>query len=266
MRHIGKIAGLALSAMAALSMTVPAFASDYSFTTTAPRDYYGSTSYEDIHGSQYNYGGKNVVDYQVPALEYGAPSTTMTGVMERAILPGLQETVATVDGTGGYGIGGSGPVVSVIPSLPGTPGISAPTITQFTNASGMVRTDGSIGTVKIPKLGITVKVWEGETNASMAKGLGHFASTSGWAGNVGVCGHNRGAKYNIGAIKNLSAGDTITYTTIYGTRTYQVSMVKIIANNDWSYLQATADNRITFTTCLENHPESRVCVQAVEVK
>ena len=43
-------------------------------------------------------------------------------------------------------------------------------------------------------------------------------------------------------------------------------MVKIIANNDWSYLQGTADNLITLTTCLENHPESRVMVQAVEVK
>ena len=43
-------------------------------------------------------------------------------------------------------------------------------------------------------------------------------------------------------------------------------MVKTIANNDWSYLQGTVDNRITLTTCLENHPESRVMVQAVEVK
>ena len=51
MKHIRKIAGLALSAAMALSMTAPAFASDYSFTTTAPQDYFGSTSYEDIYGS-----------------------------------------------------------------------------------------------------------------------------------------------------------------------------------------------------------------------
>lgn len=43
-------------------------------------------------------------------------------------------------------------------------------------------------------------------------------------------------------------------------------MVKTISNTDWSYLQATADNRVTITTCLANHPESRVMVQAVEVK
>ena len=79
---------LALAVGAALSLTAPAFASDYSFTTKAPQDYYGSTSYEDVYGSQYNYGGRNVVAYDVPELEYGRTSTTMTGVMERTILPG----------------------------------------------------------------------------------------------------------------------------------------------------------------------------------
>ena len=105
MKHIGKIAGLALSAVMALTMTAPAFASDYSFTTTALQDYYNSTSYEDVYGSQYNYGGRNVVDYDIPELEYGRMSTTMTGVMERTILPGLQQVVASTDGSG-YGLGG----------------------------------------------------------------------------------------------------------------------------------------------------------------
>ena len=112
MKHIRKIAGLMLSLTAALPLTVPAFASDYSFTTDAPQDFYGSTSYEDVYGSQYNYGGKNVVDYQVPELEYGVQSTTMTGVMERTILPGLQQTVGT--GGGGYGVAGGGGPITVL--------------------------------------------------------------------------------------------------------------------------------------------------------
>lgn len=261
MKHIGKMAGLALSAVMAMTLAVPAFAADYSFSTAAPQNYYGSTSYEDVYGSQYNYGGRNVTDYDLPELEYGRPSTTMTGEMEQVILPGLQGTAA-VDGNGGYGIGSpldgtGGP--SVLPALPD---IQQPV---YTSVSGMVRADGSIGTLKIPKLGINMKVWEGETNASMAKGLGHYSSTSGWDSNIGLCGHNRGARYNIGSIKNLMAGDIITYTTVYGTRTYEVTMVRVIADTDWSYLQGTADNRITLTTCLENRPESRVCVQAVEV-
>ena len=95
-----RLLSLVLAAGAALSLTAPAFASDYSFTTKASQDYYGSTSYEDVYGSQYNYGGRNVVDYNVPELEYGLQSTTMTGVMERTILPGLQQVVASTDGSG----------------------------------------------------------------------------------------------------------------------------------------------------------------------
>lgn len=311
MKHFEKIAGLALSVIAALSMTAPALASDYSFTTSAPRNFYGSTSYEDVYGAQYNYNGRNVVDYQIPELEYGQPSTTMTGVMERTILPRLQETVASPPGSAysslpadaessltppllisplkdsfagspygavGYGIGGSfepttvltensgvgSAAESVLPIISDTPQLTMPATPAFTSVSGMVRSDGSIGTLSIPKLGINVKVWEGETATSMAKGLGHYSSTSGWDGNIGVCGHNRGARYSIGAIKNLSAGDLITYTTAYGTRTYQITMVKVISYTDWSYLQSTADNRITLTTCVNNQPPQRICVQAVE--
>ena len=278
MRHTGKIAGLALSAVAALAMTATAFASDYSFTTMAPQDYYNSTSYEDVYGSQYNYGGRNVADYDVPEPEYGILSTTMTGVMERTILPGLQQAVAAADGTGGYGvIGSGGPITELVEDtgtgagsagtvITGNAQLTIPSFPAYTSVEGMAYEDGSIGTVSIPRLGINMKVWEGETNDSMAKGLGHFSSTSGWDGNVAVCGHNRGYTYTIGTVKDLVAGDVITYTTVYGTRTYHVTLVTVIPNNDWRYIQSTADNRITIMTCLANHPESRVFVQAVEVR
>ena len=78
--------------------------------------------------------------------------------------------------------------------------------------------------------------------------------------------HISSALYTIGNIKNLKDGDTITYTTVYGTRTYEVVTVETIASSDWSYLQATSDNRITITTCLANQPSTRGCGQAVEVK
>ena len=183
----------------------------------------------------------------------------------------LIKAVAPIVGGGGGGPiteliedtsgGSSSPGVSVIPD---NPQITVPSTPAYTSVEGMAYKDGSIGTVSIPRLGLNVKVWEGETSTSMAKGLGHYSSTSGWAGNVGMCGHNRGAKYNIGTIKNLKQGDVITYTTIHGTRTYEVTMVKTISNTDWSYLQGTADNRITLTTCVDNQPSQRICVQAVE--
>ena len=249
MKHAKRLLSAALMVTTVLSLTVSAHAADYSFTTEAPADYYPSSAYEDVYGSQYNYGGPNVVDYQIPELEFGVLSTTQTGIMERTRLPGLQSEVATVTG-GGYGIGSGVTEIADIPGLDDFPAITQP---AYTSTEGMERSDGSIGTLKIPTLGINMKVWEGETSASMRKGLGHYSSTSAWDGNIALCGHNRGARYVIGNI------------TVYGTRTYAVSMVKTISSTDWSYLQSTADNRITLTTCLANHPEKRVCVQAVEV-
>lgn len=177
--------------------------------------------------------------------------------MEKVRFPGL------VGSIGGSGIESN--ITNPIQQEPQIPSTSYQP-SAYTSVDGMERKDGSIGTLKIPSLNINMKVWEGETNTSMAKGLGHYSSTSGWDGNIGVCGHNRGAKYTIGNIKNLKDGDTITYTTVYGTRIYEVVTVETIASSDWSYLQATSDNRITITTCLANQPSKRVCVQAVEVK
>ena len=256
------LCGLILAA-ALFALPSTAQAADYSFETQAPSDYYGSTSYEDIYGSQYNYGGPNVVDYQVPELEYGVLSTTQTGIMEKALLPGLQQTVAT--GSGGYGISGGGTAVT----LPGIsdgesflPGL--PAYTQLTD--DFLLSNGAIGKISIPAIGVkNYYLWEGATNSSMNKGLGHFATTSVWDGNVGLCGHNRGAKYIIGAIKDMDVGDKVTYTTSEGTRTYEVETIKKIRNDDWSVLDATADNRITMITCVAGDYSHRWCLQAVEV-
>lgn len=247
-----------------LSMTAHAIALEYSFDGVEDTEYYPATNYESLYGAQYNYGERNVIDYDIPDLPYGISSTTAIGPMEKVRFPNQ----ALSPGGGGYvSVGGSGdnglyvPMASEIPLVPEVPVIQQP---AYTSTDDMEQSDGSIGTLKIPSLDISMRVWEGETRSSMAKGLGHYTSTSGWDGNVGVCGHNRGAKYVIGSIKDLEIGDTITYTTVYGTRTYEVAYVGVISSTDWSYLQATADNRITITTCLADQPNYRVCVQGVE--
>jgi LPXTG-site transpeptidase (sortase) family protein len=252
--------GLSLTAGLMASMSVSASAADYSFDGVKSAEYYPSTSYESVYGAQYNYGGANAVDYDATELLYGLSSNTSIGVMEKVCLPGqtVSSGIISVD-------------ISGLGSIYATPDQSAsayPVIyqpTAYTSASDMKRADGTIGTVSIPSLGISYPVWEGETTDNMAKGLAHYSSTSAWDGNVGVCGHNRGARYVIGAIKDLNAGDLITYQTVYGTRVYAVTKVVTISSTDWSYLQATADNRITLTTCLADQPTKRVCVQAVEV-
>ena len=266
-----KLLSTLMATMAMLSvLTVGASAADYSFSTDAPTDYYGSTSYEEVYGSQYNYGGPNVVDYQIPELEYGTFSTTQTGVMEKIPLPGLQQSVYSSVGGGGYGItdsAGTG-IPAVTPGTSGTTGsIILPGSVQFTALSDIsLLSNGAIGRISIPALSIkNYYVWEDTTSSSMSKGVGHFTSTSVWNGNVGIAGHNRGAKYIIGSIKDLEAGDKITYTTSQGTRTYVVETVVKIRNDDWSYLGTTSDNRITLVTCVAGDSSHRWCVQAVEV-
>lgn len=129
--------------------------------------------------------------------------------------------------------------------------------------------DGSIGTMTIPALNITnTKIYEGATESNMAKGLGHFEDTSAWDGNVCFAGHNRGSSpVIIGGIKDMVAGDTITYTTSYGTRTYSVVSVSKVSYTDTSCLTQSYDkNRLTLVTCVMNEPNYRWVLVAEEVK
>ena len=49
---------------------------------------------------------------------------------------------------------------------------------------------GYLGTLKIPTLGLSVKVYQGTDADALRKGAGHFASTSIWEGNVWQNSHS----------------------------------------------------------------------------
>lgn len=254
---------LVVALMTALSSVVRA--AEYSFDGCDSADYYTSTTYEQVYGFHYIYGGINASDFQTPQLPYGAQANTQTGIMEKVLLPRpYQKTV--LDDSGGYGISSGSPAVIAVsqessPSIPATP---TPAFTKLTEDFKLA--NGAVGRISIPALGIKeYPLWEGETTASMNKGLGHFTATSVWDGNVAVCGHNRGAAYVIGRMKDLSLGDVVTYTTSQGTRNYAVQLVTRISSTDWSYTTATADNRITLITCVAGDPGQRWVVQAVEI-
>lgn len=126
--------------------------------------------------------------------------------------------------------------------------------------------DGSIGTLRIPKLDLSVKVFEGETLSNMKRGVGHFEFTSAWDGNVGIAGHNRGSSDYLNGIWNLKNGDEIIFTTKYGRRTYEVYSKEKISDTDYSKLGWSNENMITLITCVENVPNKRWVIQASETK
>ena len=139
-------------------------------------------------------------------------------------------------------------------------------LSGFTMATGsMYYSDGSLGVLKIPSIGLSVSVYEGTGSATLAKGAGHFEDTSIWDGNVAVAGHNRGVNGIFGKIHTLNTGDTITLTTALGTRTYAVSSVTKVSVNDISGLQSSATNMITLYTCVMDQPDYRWCVRGVEL-
>ena len=125
--------------------------------------------------------------------------------------------------------------------------------------------NGSLGTLKIPSIGLTVSVYEGTDSAALAKGAGHFEGASIWAGNVPIAGHNRGVRNDFGKIHTLSAGDIITLTTVLGTRTYAVTSVTKVDVTDTSGLAPTSENCITLYTCVTDQPAYRWCVRGVEL-
>lgn len=82
----------------------------------------------------------------------------------------------------------------------------------------------------------------------MAKGAGHFEDTSIWRGNIALAAHNRGVNNHFGQLHTLEIGDKVTLTTKLGTKTYEVSSVEKVSENDTSGLNPTANDQITMYT------------------
>ena len=154
----------------------------------------------------------------------------------------------------------------IYPSVDTGSGWTGTTSTGWTDVtSDLYYSGGHLGTLKIPAIGLSVKVYEGTSSSVLAKGAGHFPDTSIWDGNVSIAGHNRGVRDDFGDLHTLEPGDTITWTTKLGTRTYEVVSVEKVLETNTSGTAATTDNRITLFTCVRDQRAYRWQVQAVEV-
>lgn len=187
----------------------------------------------------------NAGEYLTPNLieqnrQYDAGANTTTGVtvMPPSMLPATQDPFTVTDASN-YAAAG---------------------YTEVT--SDLYYQDGHLGTLSIPAIGLTVKVYQGTDKNALAKGAGHFTETSVWGGNVAIAGHNRGVNNHFGKIHTLNVGDTITYETKLGTRSYEVFAVSKIAVDDGTVLRDSAENIITLVTCVMDQPQYRWCVQA----
>lgn len=250
--------------LAALAM--PASALEYTFDSPSTGDFGTPTSTEDIIQTEVEPANKDRSKNSalIPP-GFGTPTSYLPGSGEH-LTPNLAAdgplsgnyTLAVMGGTGGG-----------TAALPGAVDTSYPTasgpVTAFTNVtSDLYYSNGSLGTLEIPSIGLKVKIMQGTDSAALAKGAGHFTGTSIWNGNVALAGHNRGVTNHFGKIHTLDTGNTITLTTALGTRTYTVTSVTKVDVMDSTMLEATSDNCITLFTCVMNQPSYRWCVRAVE--
>lgn len=248
---------LCLSAALTAALTaVPAYALDY--TVDAPEDYlFGRpTSMETVteHGADNVDRSKNTA--LIPPT-FGSSTSYLPNTGE-PLTPNLIPGALS-----GWLVSSVGSVGSV--SYPTVDSGSSWSSTAYTPVSSdLYYSNGSLGTLKIPSIGLTVKVYEGTDSAALRKGAGHFDGTSIWNGNVCIAGHNRGVNNHFGQINTLTAGDIITYTTKLGTRSYTVTSVSKVLETDASGTTASCDNRLTLYTCVRDQSAYRWMVCAVE--
>ena len=269
-----------------LALAVPAFALEYTFDEDEQSGYGKPTSVDPVvtadGGAQKNedisknaalippgFGTPtsntlNTGEYLTPDLvpsSMAATGATVNGDFVVVFPPDMSglsaESVPADLAAGSTMVPGSADVTVTVP------GSTSSGYTEVTD--DLYYKDGSLGTLEIPAIGLTVDIFEGTDAATLKRGAGHFEDTSIWDGNAGFAAHNRGANSYFGKIHTLELGDRITLTTRLGTRTYEVTSVSKVSETDRSALAASQSNVITLYTCVRDERDFRWCVTGAEI-
>ena len=254
-----KLCALLLAAMLCTLCVGQASALEY--TMNAPDDYlFGRPTSDD---TIYEWEDPNVDRSKNTALippVFGSPTSYLPGSgtpLTPKLIPGALTGGGLVTQTGGV----TYPTIGGSPSGNSGTGSSATGWTDVTD--DLYYSGGYLGTLKIPAIDLSTKVYQGTGSSVLAKGAGHFPDTSIWAGNVCIAGHNRGVRDDFGELHTLEPGDSVTWKTKLGTRTYKVISVEKVLETDTSGTAATSDDRLTLYTCVRNQRNYRWCVTAV---
>jgi sortase A len=107
---------------------------------------------------------------------------------------------------------------------------------------------GAIGEIRIPRLGLTAIVVQGDSAAVLRRAVGHLADTAlpGEPGNVVLAGH-RDTFFR--PLRGVRAGDAITLRTRDGDFEYRVESTAVVPPSDVRALQPTGGRTLTFITC-----------------
>jgi sortase A len=109
-------------------------------------------------------------------------------------------------------------------------------------------TGGLIGSIDVPRLGISAIVMEGTSARTLRRAVGHISGTAlpGRPGNVGISGH-RDTFFR--PLRNIERNDLITLATVGGEYRYRVLSMEIVNPSDVSVLDPDEGETLTLVTC-----------------
>jgi sortase A len=143
------------------------------------------------------------------------------------------------------------PVASRVVNNPQPPQL-APTI-------GDPPVGSPVGTIVIPKIGLSMVVIEGTDTPQLDQGPGHYPGTPlpGEAGNAAIAGHRTTYLHPFYNLDALVPGDAIELTTLQGTFVYDMTRQEVVAPTDVAVVDPTPTPTITLTTCNPRYSASQ---------
>jgi sortase A len=108
--------------------------------------------------------------------------------------------------------------------------------------------DAPLAVLRIPKVGLTVPVFNGTSERNLNRGAGRIEGTAqlGEPGNVGIAAHRDGF---FRALKDVQVGDVLVMERATATDTYRIVSTTIVDPSDVSVLDPTLTSSVTLVTC-----------------
>ena len=110
-----------------------------------------------------------------------------------------------------------------------------------------------VGSIEIPKIGVTKPMYDGVTLTVLDHGPGHWTGTAmpGQMGNVVVAGHRTSHDRPFRNIDQLVSGDEVIFTTPDGRFVYHVTSTEVVAPTAVEIIDQTTAFTATLFAC---HP------------
>lgn len=112
----------------------------------------------------------------------------------------------------------------------------------------VVRRGDRLGVIGVPRLQLSVAVYEGDDAAILDKGAGHVPGTALPGGNGNICIAAHRDKF-FRALRFIRPNDEIVLETSDGTRRYRVTSTSIVNPSETQVLMPAPNRDLTLVTC-----------------